>query len=281
MRPGGWPSCMSELPTKCECAALPGHATKGAQLPSLVVILIPGAAHQVKWSGEGGGCPHTCAHTTGKELTCNGPQPRLSGRQSSALCLQHGSAGSPCIHQVSGRALHTPSVRSRTAYTKCQVPHCIHQVSGRALHTPSVRSRTGAAIKSRRALGHLSLTACACLPASQTLGKDNGTIRLNMHLLIDCSYCAATGMIAYGAVIGKATPTQLMWMMVALVRGARAALPQGPSGAVCAVPRGLQPQDLPRCSSPRSAAPGFASVQFRGGCSPRISLGAVPQGLQP
>jgi len=54
---------------------------------------------------------------------------------------------------------------------------------------------------------------------AQTLGTDQQTIRVDMPLLIDCSFCAATGMIAYGAVIGKATPTQLMWMMVALVRG--------------------------------------------------------------
>ncbi|KAF5839982.1 ammonium transporter family-domain-containing protein [Dunaliella salina] len=55
--------------------------------------------------------------------------------------------------------------------------------------------------------------------AQQTLGTDRGTVRVDMHLLIECTYCAATGMIAYGAVIGKATPTQLVWLMVALVPG--------------------------------------------------------------
>uniref|UniRef100_A0A6S8NBN1 Ammonium transporter AmtB-like domain-containing protein n=1 Tax=Dunaliella tertiolecta TaxID=3047 RepID=A0A6S8NBN1_DUNTE len=55
--------------------------------------------------------------------------------------------------------------------------------------------------------------------AQQTLGTDQRTIRVDMHLLIECTYCAATGMIAYGAVIGKATPTQLVWLMVALVPG--------------------------------------------------------------
>eukprot|EP00983_Pelagomonas_calceolata_P103008 1158868-Pelagomonas_calceolata.AAC.5 len=57
---------------------------------------------------------------------------------------------------------------------------------------------------------------CSHLPP-QTLGTDQRTIRVDMHLLIECTYCAATGMIAYGAVIGKATPTQLVWLMVALV----------------------------------------------------------------
>jgi hypothetical protein len=55
------------------------------------------------------------------------------------------------------------------------------------------------------------------LTQTQTLGKDQSTIKVDIPLLIDCTFCAATGMIAFGAVIGKATPTQLMWLMVALV----------------------------------------------------------------
>uniref|UniRef100_A0A7S3VS73 Ammonium transporter AmtB-like domain-containing protein n=1 Tax=Dunaliella tertiolecta TaxID=3047 RepID=A0A7S3VS73_DUNTE len=53
--------------------------------------------------------------------------------------------------------------------------------------------------------------------AHQTLGTDQDKIKVDLPLLIDCTFCAATGMVAYGAVIGKATPTQLMWIMVGLV----------------------------------------------------------------
>ncbi|KAF5825901.1 hypothetical protein DUNSADRAFT_6068 [Dunaliella salina] len=73
-----------------------------------------------------------------------------------------------------------------------------------------------------------------CLPSPpQTLGTDQDTIRVDLPLLIDCTFCAATGMIAYGAVIGKATPTQLMWIMVAL--GAYLQMDRGSSTALAQV----------------------------------------------
>ena len=43
-------------------------------------------------------------------------------------------------------------------------------------------------------------------------------IVIGIPLLIDSAFCAASGMIAYGAVIGKTTPAQLVWLMVAQVR---------------------------------------------------------------
>mmetsp|Transcript_3351 Transcript_3351/g.7324 ORF Transcript_3351/g.7324 Transcript_3351/m.7324 type:complete len:554 (-) Transcript_3351:542-2203(-) len=39
-------------------------------------------------------------------------------------------------------------------------------------------------------------------------------IEVEIALLIECSFCAASGMIAFGAVIGKTTPAQIMWLMV-------------------------------------------------------------------
>ncbi|KAG2430162.1 hypothetical protein HXX76_010261 [Chlamydomonas incerta] len=38
-------------------------------------------------------------------------------------------------------------------------------------------------------------------------------IQIDIALLIDCAFCAASGMIAFGAIIGKATPTQLLWLL--------------------------------------------------------------------
>ena len=37
--------------------------------------------------------------------------------------------------------------------------------------------------------------------------------------MIDATFCAGSGMIAFGAVLGKTTPTQLTWLMVGLVGG--------------------------------------------------------------
>jgi len=42
-------------------------------------------------------------------------------------------------------------------------------------------------------------------------------IRLDLPLVIDATFCAGAGMIAYGAVLGKTTPTQLTWLMVGMV----------------------------------------------------------------
>jgi ammonium transporter Rh len=38
-------------------------------------------------------------------------------------------------------------------------------------------------------------------------------IEISLPLLMDASFCAASGMIAFGAVIGKSSPTQLMWLL--------------------------------------------------------------------
>ena len=55
---------------------------------------------------------------------------------------------------------------------------------------------------------------CCCL---QGLGKGWPTIRLELPLVIDATFCAGAGMIAFGAVLGKTTPTQLTWLMVGMV----------------------------------------------------------------
>lgn len=35
--------------------------------------------------------------------------------------------------------------------------------------------------------------------------------------MIDATFCAGAGMIAFGVVLGKTTPTQLTWLMVGMV----------------------------------------------------------------
>ncbi|KAG5191251.1 Rh-like protein/ammonium transporter [Tribonema minus] len=44
---------------------------------------------------------------------------------------------------------------------------------------------------------------------NQTLSK----IVLDLPLMIDASFCAAAAMISFAAVVGKATPTQIVWML--------------------------------------------------------------------
>ena len=44
-----------------------------------------------------------------------------------------------------------------------------------------------------------------------------GTIEVDLPLLVDSAFCAAAGMITFGAVIGFATPTQLVWLLAAEV----------------------------------------------------------------
>ncbi|KAI8462720.1 MAG: Rh-like protein/ammonium transporter [Monoraphidium minutum] len=44
-----------------------------------------------------------------------------------------------------------------------------------------------------------------------------GSIRLDLPLLIEAAFCAASAMIAFGAVLGKTTPTELCWIIVAMV----------------------------------------------------------------
>lgn len=43
-------------------------------------------------------------------------------------------------------------------------------------------------------------------------------IELDLPLLIDAAFCAGSAMIAFGAVLGKATPSQITWLLVLLVR---------------------------------------------------------------
>jgi len=45
----------------------------------------------------------------------------------------------------------------------------------------------------------------------------SGRIVVGIPLLIESAFCAASSMIAYGAVIGKTTLTQLLWFVVAQV----------------------------------------------------------------
>ncbi|WIA15531.1 hypothetical protein OEZ85_002165 [Tetradesmus obliquus] len=68
---------------------------------------------------------------------------------------------------------------------------------------------------------------CSCLvmlaavlligAVQQGLGLGATTIKLELPLLIDATFCAGSAMIAFGAVLGKTTPTQLTWLMLGLV----------------------------------------------------------------
>jgi hypothetical protein len=49
------------------------------------------------------------------------------------------------------------------------------------------------------------------------LGHGHTTIKLELPLLVDATFCAGSAMIAFGAVLGKTTPTQLTWLMIGLV----------------------------------------------------------------
>jgi ammonium transporter Rh len=51
----------------------------------------------------------------------------------------------------------------------------------------------------------------------QGLGHGHTSIKLELPLLVDATFCAGSAMIAFGAVLGKTTPTQLTWLMVGLV----------------------------------------------------------------
>jgi ammonium transporter Rh len=44
-----------------------------------------------------------------------------------------------------------------------------------------------------------------------------GSFEVDLPLLVDAAFCAAAGMITFGAVIGFATPTQLVWLLAAEV----------------------------------------------------------------
>ncbi|KAK9829438.1 hypothetical protein WJX72_005875 [[Myrmecia] bisecta] len=53
--------------------------------------------------------------------------------------------------------------------------------------------------------------------AEQVIWGGHTRIEIDLPLLINATFCAAAGMIAFGAVIGRATPSQLLWLMVAMV----------------------------------------------------------------
>ncbi|KAG2500851.1 hypothetical protein HYH03_001612 [Edaphochlamys debaryana] len=61
----------------------------------------------------------------------------------------------------------------------------------------------------------MMLEAILCIGAcQQVFWNDKATkIQIDIELLIDCSFCAGSGMIAFGAIIGKSTPTELMWLL--------------------------------------------------------------------
>eukprot|EP00775_Hariotina_reticulata_P008850 gene8850-9029_t len=64
----------------------------------------------------------------------------------------------------------------------------------------------------------VTLTAVIVIGAvQQGLHKGLHMITLDLPLLIDSTFCAGSAMIAFGAVLGKTTPTQLMWLMLGLV----------------------------------------------------------------
>ncbi|KAG5191009.1 ammonium transporter family-domain-containing protein [Tribonema minus] len=59
------------------------------------------------------------------------------------------------------------------------------------------------------------IEAILCIGACQQVfwGPEKSVITVDLPLLIDAAFCAGSAMIAFGAVIGKATPTQLLWML--------------------------------------------------------------------
>jgi len=63
------------------------------------------------------------------------------------------------------------------------------------------------------------LEAILCIGACQQVfwNAKADKIRVGIPLLIDSAFCAGSGMIAFGAVIGKSTPTQLFWILFAQV----------------------------------------------------------------
>ena len=51
----------------------------------------------------------------------------------------------------------------------------------------------------------------------QVMGSDHMRISLDIPLIIDATFCAGSAMIAFGAVIGKTSPTQLTWLLAIMV----------------------------------------------------------------
>jgi hypothetical protein len=43
------------------------------------------------------------------------------------------------------------------------------------------------------------------------------TITVDLPLVIEAAFCAASAMIAFGAVLGKTTPTELVWLIACMV----------------------------------------------------------------
>ena len=61
------------------------------------------------------------------------------------------------------------------------------------------------------------LTSCfVILEAILAIGiaqQGLGVVSIDLPLLIDSAFCAGAAMISFGAVLGKATPTQLIWLL--------------------------------------------------------------------
>jgi hypothetical protein len=54
-------------------------------------------------------------------------------------------------------------------------------------------------------------------------------ITIDLPLLIDSAFCAGASMVTFGAVIGKVTPSQFLWLTLAQVRGHHCTLMVVPS----------------------------------------------------
>ena len=71
----------------------------------------------------------------------------------------------------------------------------------------------------RAAESPLLHAALVVIGFSHHVWRDGGhSIRLDLPLLIEAAFCAASCMIAFGAVLGKTTPTELIWLITAMVR---------------------------------------------------------------
>lgn len=60
--------------------------------------------------------------------------------------------------------------------------------------------------------------ACSCLVVLEAIvavgwaQQGFGAIEIDLPLLIDAAFCAGAAMISFGAVLGKASPAQLVWL---------------------------------------------------------------------
>ena len=54
----------------------------------------------------------------------------------------------------------------------------------------------------------------ACSDAMNNNDQCRSFIELDLPLLIDSAFAAGAAMISFGAVLGKVTPAQIVWMLV-------------------------------------------------------------------